>query len=96
MSEAKVECLRAGNTAPRHNEISPPTIILAWPLMGKSIDSLFSHYLYESYHQVPFQNAIRCVIEKLPKRDRSSLHPYQLIFLLSVLGKVLKRVFFRC
>src|SRR5204862_7101149 len=84
--------LHTESSAPGQDDIPAATIKLAWPLIAKTVITLFAKSWELGWHPRPFRSALLCVLEKSGNRDRSSPHSYRLIALLAVLGKGLERL----
>lgn len=92
MHEIEKTIFQAGNTSAGPDGIPFLVIKKTWPVYKEKITRLFYGCLKEDYHSCVFKNATMCALPKPGKRPRSLPRSYQLIALLSCLGKVLERV----
>lgn len=89
--EVQYAIFHSGNTSPEPDEISPLTIKKACPIYKDEI-TFFYMCLEEGYHPLTFPNAILSALPKLGKQPKHLPRSYQLVALLSCLGKGLEKL----
>ena len=90
--EVEKAVFSTGNTLAGMDEIPPMIVKKAWPVVKEEITLLFQLCLDEEHHPLAFETAVLCALPKPGLRSKHLPRLYQLIALLSCLGKALEKV----